>query len=183
MTDLVEVGDGSQNGLRRGIADPSPRGDERTALLGFLQRQRDLVAWKVGGVSDELLRPVATASGMTLHGVVRHLENVERYWIRDVFAGLKDLPYAWTDEDPDGEWHVPSDVTMAQLLVDYAGETARCDAVIATAALDDVGVHRGFNLRWILLHLIEETARHLGQLDLLRENADGGVGEEPEEPS
>jgi hypothetical protein len=170
---------GSRNGVRFGITDPAARGDERTALLGFLQRQRDLLRWKFDAVADDAIRSVATPSGMTAHGLVRHLEQVERYWIRDAFAGVKDLAYAWSDEDPDGEWHVPADVTMQQLLADYAAESTRCDAVIAAASLDDVSVHRGFTLRWILLHLIEESARHLGHADLLRENADGQIGEEP----
>jgi hypothetical protein len=172
-------GSGDENGLRHGIVEPAHRGAERTTLLGFLQRQRDLLIWKLGGVSDDALRAVATPSGMTAHGLVRHLEQVERYWIRDAFAGLTDLSYAWSDEDPDGEWHVPADVTMQTLLADYTAESARCDAVIEAASLDDGSVHRGFNLRWILLHLIEETARHVGHADLLRENADGQVGEEP----
>ena len=180
MTEPTSDDSGTENGVRRGIIDPAPRGDERTALVGFLQRQRELVAWKLTGAGDDVLRSVSTPTGMTLPGLVRHLEHVERFWIRDAFAGEKDLPYAWTDEDPDGEWHVPAEVPMAQLLADYAAETALCDAVIAKASLDDVSVHRNLNLRWILLHLIEETSRHLGQMDLLRENADGVVGEEPE---
>jgi len=178
MTDGVTT-DNTRNGLRYGLTDPAGQGDERTSLVGFLQRQRDLVAWKVRGADDEVLRAVSSPTGMTLHGIVRHLENVERSWIRDVFAGEQGLAFDWTDEDPDGEWHVPVEVSMAQLLADYAAETALCDAVIARASLDDVSVQRGFSLRWILLHLIEETARHLGQLDLLREDADGSVGEEP----
>jgi uncharacterized damage-inducible protein DinB len=171
----------TRNGIRYGIIDPAPRGDERTSLVGFLQRQRELVAWKVSGASDDVLRKASSPTGMTLPGIVRHLENVERSWIRDVFAGQEDLVYDWTDEDPDGEWRVPADVPMAQLLAAYADETALCDAVIAQASLDDMAVRREFSLRWILLHLIEETARHLGQLDLLREDADGTVGEEPTE--
>ena len=175
----MDDGSGTENGLRFGIIDPAPRGDERTQMVGFLQRQRELVAWKLAGADDAVLRSVSTPTGMTPHGLVRHLENVERSWIRDVFRGEPDLVFAWTDDDPDGEWHVPADVPMTQLLADYAAETALCDAVVAAASLDDVSVRRGFNLRWILLHLIEETARHLGQLDLLRENADGSTGEEP----
>lgn len=116
---------------------------------------------------------------MTLPGIVRHLENVERSWIREVFAGESGLSYDFTDEDPDGEWKVPADVPVAQVLAAYAAESALCDAVIAAASLDDMAVRREFSLRWILLHLIEETARHLGQMDLLREDADGSVGEEP----
>jgi hypothetical protein len=75
---------------------------------------------------------------------------------------------------------VPADVTMADLLGDYAAESRRCDAVVMDAAsLDAVSAQRDMSLRWILLHLVEETARHLGHIDLLRERADGSTGEEP----
>ena len=174
-------GSGSDNGVVGGVAEAAHRGDERTTLLGFLQRQRDLVAWKVEGASDDVLRSVGTPTGLTVHGLVRHLEHVERSWLREVFAGEQDLEYAWTDEDPDGELAVPADVTMAQLLEAYAAESRRCDAVVAAARdLDVVAATRPYSLRWILLHLVEETARHLGHLDLLREQADGRTGEEPD---
>jgi uncharacterized damage-inducible protein DinB len=68
---------------------------------------RDLVVWRVRDSSDEVLRSVSTSTGLTLHGLVRHLEHVERYWFREVFAGKDDPPYAWTEADPDGEFHVP----------------------------------------------------------------------------
>lgn len=172
---------GTENGLLFGITDPGPFADERTMLLGFLRRQRDLVAWKVADAPDDVLRSVSTATGLTPHGVVRHLTNVERSWLRHVFADQDDLSFDWTDDDPDREWKVPSDVTMADLLAAYVAEAERCDLVIASAAsLDQAAVGRNFSLRWIVNHLIEETARHLGQLDVLREQADGAVGEEPE---
>jgi uncharacterized damage-inducible protein DinB len=175
------AGDGTGNGLRFGIVDPAFRGDERTTLQGFLQRQRDLIGWKVTGGDEEVLRRVSTPSGLTVHGVVRHLIEVERSWIRDVFAGQEGLSYHWTDADPDGDFRVPADVTLAELLAEYADEARQCDLVVAAAvSLDVVSTRRGFSLRWILLHLIEELARHLGQLDLLREQADGSVGEEPD---
>ncbi|WP_051898115.1 DinB family protein [Sciscionella sediminilitoris] len=173
-------GEGTENGIRHGITEPSHRGDERTALLGFLRRQRELVAWKLRDTPEDVLRSVSTPSGMTLPGVVRHLTNVERSWIRDVFAGQEGLVFDWSEADPDGEFHVPGEVTMTALLADYAAEARRCEAVVSAAAsLDVPSATRGFSLRWILLHLIEETARHLGHIDLLRENADGRVGEEP----
>lgn len=172
-------GSGTSNGTRYGATEPAHHGDERTAVTGFLQRQRDLVAWKVRGADDEALRGQATATGLTAHRVVRHLSNVERSWIRDVFAGEVGLGYNWTDKEPDGELRVPLDVTIEQLLADYATEAALCDAVVARSSLDDLSTTRGMTLRWILLHLVEETARHLGHLDLLREQADGAVGEEP----
>ena len=117
---------------------------------------------------------------MGLHGLVRHLTNVERSWLRGVFAGEGDLHSDWTDEDPDAEWRVPAEVTMAELLAGYAEESRRCDAVVtATPSLDVTSASRDLSLRWILLHLAEETARHLGHVDLLREQADGSTGEEP----
>ena len=174
-------GSGSENGVRNGIAEAAHLGDERTTVMGFLQRQRDLVAWKLGDASDEVLRSVSTPSGMTLPGIVRHLENVERSWFREVFAGEKDLRYDWTDEDPDGEWKVPTDVPVSEVLANYAAETARCDAVILAApSFDEPAAGGPVSLRWILNHLIEETARHVGQIDLLREDADGMVGEDPD---
>jgi uncharacterized damage-inducible protein DinB len=174
-------GSGAANGVRGGVTEAAHLGDERTTLLGFLQRQRDLVAWKVREASDETLASVRMPSGLTLHGIVRHLENVERGWFRDFFAGQTGLRYDATEEDPDADFRAEG-VPMADLLAAYAAETAQCDAVIAAApsldgtATDEDGT---YSLRWIIVHMIEETGRHLGHIDLLRENADGAVGEEP----
>ena len=176
----MDDGSGTANGVRFGITEAAHRGDERTALLGVLQRQRDLVAWKLGGAPDEVLAAVTTPTGMNLPGLVRHLTNVERSWLRDVFAGQEGLAYDWTEQDPEAEWRVPADTRMADLLAGYAAESRRCDAVVTGASsLDVVSVQRNVSLRWILLHLIEETARHLGHIDVLRELADGNTGEEP----
>ena len=177
MTD----GSGADNGTRGGVAEPAHLGDERTTLMGFLQRQRDLVAWKMREASDETLASVSMPSGLTLHGIVRHLENVERSWFRDFFAGQPDLRFDDTEEDPDGDFH-PDGVPMADLLDSYAAETARCDEVIAAASSLDTTATEGahtYSLRWIIVHMIEETGRHLGHVDLLREQADGAVGEDP----
>jgi uncharacterized damage-inducible protein DinB len=120
-------------------------------------------------------------SGLTMHGIVRHLENVERGWFRLFFAGQTGLRFDATDEDPDADFRAEG-VPMADLLAAYEAETAQCDAVIAAApsldvtATDEDGT---YSLRWIIVHMIEETGRHLGHIDLLRENADGAVGEEP----
>ncbi|MHA7293783.1 DinB family protein [Arthrobacter sp. HLT1-21] len=180
MTQAAGDGAGANNGVRRGITEPAHQGDESTTTLGFLQRQRDLVAWKVGDVDDDALRSVATPTGLTPHGLVRHLENVERSWLRDVFAGEQGLTYDWSDADPDGEFHVAPDISMQRLLQDYSAESGRCDAVVRAApSLDARSSRDDYTLRWILQHLIEETARHLGHLDVLREQADGAVGEEP----
>lgn len=170
----------TSNSVRGGVSEAAPYGDERTTLTGFLQRQRDLVAWKLRDAPDDTLRSVRTTSGLGLHGIVRHLENVERSWFREVFAGETDLAYDWTEEDPDGEFTPDDDVRMQDLLRAYAEETVRCDAVITAApSLDAESVTRDVSLRWIMCHMIEETGRHLGHIDILREQADGAVGEEP----
>ena len=179
---MVDDATGSVNVMRGGVTRAAHLGDERTTLMGSLQRLRDLVPWKVRDASDETLRSVRTSSGLTIPGVIRHLENVERWWFREIFAGETDLSYDWTDKDPDAEFHPPDDVRVADLLAAYAAESVGCDAVIeAASSLDQVSATRGYSLRWILVHLIQETARHLGHLDLLRELADGQVGEQPDE--
>ena len=174
----MDDGSGDRNGVRLGVAEAAHLGDERTTLLGFLARQRDLVAWKLRGASAEVLGTASTPTGMTALGVVQHLTGVERSWLRAVFAG-EDLP----PRERDAEWRVAPGTTTEQVLADYAAETARCDGVVlAATSLDAVAAREPLSLRWILLHLVEETARHVGHLDLLREQADGVTGEEPEEP-
>jgi uncharacterized damage-inducible protein DinB len=164
-----------------GVREPALVSDERATLVGFLQRQRDLVAWKMREASDETLATVRTPSGLTLHGIVKHLTNVERSWFRAFFAGEGSLEFDSSDEDPDGDFRADGEA-MADLLGAYVAETAKCDAVIAAApsldatATDEDGT---YSLRWVITHMIEETARHLGHIDLLREQADGAVGEGP----
>ena len=157
-------------------------GDEREMLEGFLASQRSLVHWKLAGASDEDLLKVSTSTGLTARGVLNHLTHVERWWWREVFNGEQGLDFDWTDADPDGELHIGPDKPLAQLLTEYTDECGRCDEVLdAVADLDQRGVNRDVSARFVILHLVEETARHLGHLDLLRELADGSVGVDPTE--
>lgn len=171
--------DPSRSHVIDGVTDAAFQADERVTLTGFLQRQRDLVAWKLSGVAEEAIRAVSTPSGLTAHGLVLHLTNTERSWFRSAFAGQPDLEFDWSEDDRDGDWRPDPFLFLGDLLAAYAAECARCDQVIAAAALDDVGARRPASLRWMLVHMIEETARHVGHLDLLREQADGAVGEDP----
>ena len=166
--------------LLGGGLNPRHQLGERDMVLAYLERQRELVFWKCAGLSDEAARGPASPTGLTIHGIVRHLENVERSWFRRHFAGQGGLAFDWTDEDPDGDLHVPAGVTLESLLSAYRVEIGLCDEVIAAHGFDDTSATRSHSLRWILLHLIEEIGRHLGHLDLLCELADGRMGEEPD---
>jgi uncharacterized damage-inducible protein DinB len=153
---------------------PKHQLDERDMLLAYLQRQRELVHWKCGGLADDAARRPATPTGLTIPGIVRHLTGVERGWIREHFAG-------GPEERVRDEEFAPHNDALADLLDAYRAETARSDEVIAAHSLDDVSVRRNHSLRWIVLHLVEEISRHLGHLDLLCELADGRTGEEPDD--
>ncbi|MFJ3586344.1 DinB family protein [Streptomyces sp. NPDC090127] len=159
--------------------------DERTQLTTFLDYARDTARAKCEGVSPEDARkaPLATSPLMTLCGLINHLRWVENYWIQIVFLGEEDLsPYAdATEDDPDPEMRTAVDVPLPQLLAEYESQSARYRTLIADLDLEATAKRplrdgRQVDLRWILLHLIEETARHNGHLDILRELLDGRTG-------
>ncbi|NJP34032.1 mycothiol transferase [Micromonospora thermarum] len=147
--------------------------DEREMLLAFLQRQRDQVVCAVADLPEEA-RQVATAGGLTVPRLVGHLRDVERCWLRRWFAGEKDLPAFGLDTDDVGAPPTPDRVPLPELVEAYVAESRRCDEVVNAHGLDDVAANGRHTLRWILHHLVAETARHLGHLDLLREAAAGG---------
>ena len=149
----------------------------------MLQYTRDTAAEKCRGLSDELARsaPLASSPLTTVGGVVNHMRWVEHSWIENRFVGGPDLG-PWTDDSPDQEFVDGASTSLAVVVADYAAQADRTDAIIAEHDLDDQsalalrsGVHP--TLRWVLLHLIEENARHNGHLDILREIADGAVGD------
>jgi hypothetical protein len=148
---------------------------DREMLPSCLPRQRDLVVWKLDGMSDDDAGRVATASGSTVRGIVRHLEDAERSWLRRWFAGRQGLPVHGIDGNHVGEPRAPQGARPT-----CRRPTSRSpDEVVATHGPDDVAAKVPRTLRWILHHLVDETARHLGHLDLLCELADGTTGEEP----
>ncbi len=146
---------------------------ERELLLAYLARQRELVCWKLDGLDERAARGVSTPTGLSPHVIVAHLTGVERGWFREHFAGEPEQRVR--DEE-----FLAQQRSLVELLADYRVEIDACDAVIAGHDLDQVSTHRDHTLRWIVLHLIEETSRHLGHLDLLTELADGRLGEEPD---
>ncbi|MFB7587055.1 DinB family protein [Streptomyces sp. NPDC056169] len=163
------------------IDDTPPAWDERTQLTTFLDYTRDTARAKCAGVSAENAnRSLLPGSPlMTMSGLINHLRWVEYYWFQVVFLGEEDQG-PWTDEDPDREMRIAVDFPLAQLLDEYAEQSARYRELVAGHSLDDQAkrVRKGLrvDLRWILLHLTEETARHNGHLDILRELLDGTTG-------
>ncbi|MEV6968329.1 DinB family protein [Hamadaea sp. NPDC051192] len=157
-----------------------PREDagERETLISMLDFLRATVVLKVGGLTDEQAasRSVA-ASALTPAGLVKHLTGVERYWFSIDFAG-HDLPEPWSAENS-GAFAVEPGDTLADLVAAYRAECARSNAAVADADLDERAHADGnsFTLRYAFAHMIEETARHCGHLDLLRESIDGQTGQ------
>lgn len=162
--------------------DTPPARDERTQLTTFLDYVRATARAKCEQVSPENARraPLPGSPLMTLCGLVNHLRWVEYFWFQVMFLGEEDEG-PWTDEDPDREMRIAVDVPLTDLLREYEEQSARHRGLVAEHDLDALarrarrdGSHP--DLRWILLHLIEETARHNGHLDIVRELVDGTTG-------
>jgi uncharacterized damage-inducible protein DinB len=162
--------------------DPPYEADERTTLTSFLDFQRATLAWKCEGLTDEQLRQRnVEPSTLSLLGLVRHLTDVERGWFRRTLTGEDAPPLHWTDEDNDGDFNQSDDADVAEAFAAWQREIEIARANIAAApSLDVTGNHRTgdkISLRWILVHMIEEYARHNGHADFLRERIDGATGE------
>jgi uncharacterized damage-inducible protein DinB len=166
--------------------DPPNSGSELTLLTAFLDLQRETVLLKTEGLTAEQLAQAHPPSSLTLGGLLNHLALVEDSWFRVRFAGLPDdEPWAGIDweADPEYEFRTAADLSPDELRQRYRDTCARSREVVAAAdSLDQLSVTalrngEPFDLRWVLLHNIEETARHAGHADLLREAIDGTVGE------
>ncbi len=157
--------------------------DERTMLSTVLDYTRATVHAKCADVAEADARsaPLATSPLMTMSGIVNHLRWVENWWFEVVF---QDLPNnaPWTDDDPDREWRVAVERPIEDLLAEYEDQCRRNRELVAGLDLDTPAQQTGrkgqrVTLGWIVLHMTEETARHNGHLDVLRELADGVVGD------
>lgn len=157
-------------------------GGERETLEGFLDFLRATVLCKTEGLSDEQAARRLVSSETTVTGMLRHLADTERYWFRAVLGGvpLEDVGYSWSDgHDASGEWTLPLGASLAEAREDYRSATEQSRAQLGAR---DPGeeLHGGGEVRtvrWVLAHMVEETARHAGQLDILVELLDGRTGE------
>lgn len=138
-----------------------------------------MVLWKIAGLDDEQLRRPMTPSGTTMLGLVKHLAAVEYGWFCETFDRPHE-PLPFDDDDPEADLRVEPDDTTANVIAFYGRARRAADEVIGEIDLD----HRAtawfgdeVSMRWVLIHMIEETARHAGHLDIIRELLDGATGD------
>ena len=160
-------------GVRRG---------ERETLEGFLDWYRAVVERKVDGLSLEDGKRPMTPTGMSAVGILKHLGWVERGWFRETFAG-EDVEAIDLDGDNSAEFAIASDDTVQSVISFYRAEAEEARRVVREApSLDALSARETsygehVSLRWVMAHMLEETARHAGHLDLMRAEIDGQVGD------
>ena len=172
-----------------GRVEPPLAGDEASSILGFLDYQRATLAWKCGGLDAPDLAVSVAASSVTLGGLLKHMAYVEDAWFSQWLDGQeKSPPWDVVDwqSDPDWEWHSAAEDSPEELFALWERAVDRSRASTASAlaigGLDTLTKRTWPNgdaprLRWVLLHMVEEYARHNGHADLIRESIDGLVGE------
>nr|MDT0659369.1 DinB family protein [Micromonospora sp. DSM 115978] len=157
--------------------------DERSQLVGWLETQRAIVAWKCQDLteSDAHRSVLPTSPLMTVAGIVSHLRWVENTWFEVLFLGRSTGNPQFDEDGPEDADMLVADVPLAHLLAEYDRQCVVSNEIIAEHPLDQTGRHPDFasagaTLRWMVLHMIEETARHAGHLDTIRELLDGRKG-------
>ena len=163
--------------------EPASTPDLRGLMLDYLDFLRGVVADKLEGLGEQELRSSVVPSGWTPAGLVNHLVNVERRWLRWGFLA-EPVPDPWRDHADDDGWVTP-DATAAELRSLLESTGARSRAIVEEHELTETAAVGGRftdateapQLQWILLHLIQELARHAGHLDIARELVDGVTGE------
>lgn len=157
--------------------------DERTQLLGWYSLQREIVHFKCAGLADADAHRslIPTSPLMTVAGIVAHLRWTEHTWFEVAFRGGDPSDSPAFDEEVEDLDMMAEGRSLADLLDAYRRQCERSDEIIAAHNLDDTGRYDGFpsagsTLRWMIIHMVEETARHVGHLDLIREMLDGERG-------
>jgi hypothetical protein len=166
-------------------AEPSDSlADPAQLLAGYLDYYRSVVLRKLDGLSEQELRSSRVPSGWTPLELLKHLAYVELRWLRWGFAG-EDVDEPWGDDGPEGRWHVPGSQSADDVREFFLAQCENSRRIAGAAQLQDIAIGGGrFDaqdpppaLSWILFHVLQEYARHAGQLDVVRELADGSVGE------
>ncbi|GAB3645000.1 DinB family protein [Streptomyces sparsus] len=153
-------------------------GSEKESLHVSLDRHRDVVLWKLSGLGEEQLRRPMTPSGMTMLGLLKHLAAVEYGWFCETF-GRPVEPLWFT---PEQDFELGPEEHTADILAFYDRARAAADAAIREIGVEETGTAwsgETVSMRWVLIHMVEEVARHAGQLDVMRELLDGSTGDHP----
>jgi Protein of unknown function (DUF664) len=155
--------------------------DERDLLNGFLDWYRAVVENKVSGLAFKDATRVMTPTGLSPLGIVKHLGDVEQSWFRHRFAAEEvELP---GDDDFHAAFNIEKGETCALVLAFYRESAAHSRRIVSSSSLDALSagdthpVYGRVSLRWIMVHMLEETARHAGHLDIMREQIDGRTGD------
>ena len=171
----------------QGRWEPPVAGDEAATLLGFLERQRATFAWKCGGLDAAGLRATLAPPAMTLGGMLKHLARFEDDMSTEWLHGRAQLA-PWDavdwDADPAWDWRTAADDDPEQLYARWRDAVARSRALFAAAMAEGGPARQAAHgaaptLRYIMLNMIEEYARHNGHADLIRESVDGRAGHDP----
>lgn len=162
-----------------GITGMPYAGGEKETLHASLNRVREAVLWKLEGLDDDQLRRPMTPSGTSLLGLVKHLASVEYGWFVESFG--REVEPLWFDPYQGEDMSAADGETTEQIVAFYDRARAAADRTITELPLDAVGRppwrDHAVTLRWVLVDLIEETARHAGHMDVVRELIDGGTGD------
>ena len=159
-------------------------GDERSVLVEYVRLYRLTLEMKCAGLdAEQLARRSVPPSTMSLLGLIRHMADVERHWFRRVMAGEDAPPVYWTEGEADVEWTgaIADPEVVAQAWDAWRGEVGYAERYVNGAG--DLGIRgtmrdgKTISLREVLVHMIEEYARHCGHADLLRERIDGRIGQ------
>lgn len=159
--------------------------DHKTALKSYLQRGRDALIWKLDGLSERQLRTPLTPTGTNLLGVVKHVASTEAEYFSLVFDRPFGEPMPWMEEEsePNSDMYATAEQTADWVRDFYRRVWAHSDATIDALELDSPGVvpwwppeRRDVTLQWVLTHVIAETHRHAGHVDIVRELIDGSAG-------
>jgi uncharacterized damage-inducible protein DinB len=159
--------------------------DQKADLQRYLQRNRDALLWKLDGLSDYDMRRPMTPTGTNLLGIVKHVASVEAGYLGETFGRPIDIPIPWFDEgaDPGADMYAAAEESRDYIVDFYKQVWAHSDNTIETSDLDAVGhvpwwpaERSEVTLHQILVHMINESARHAGHADVVRELLDGAIG-------
>ena len=156
---------------------------EKQHLAEVLDTYRNIVVWKLEGLSHDDATRALVSSGTSLLGITKHLAYVERWWFQAVL-GQREVSFPWTEDDPDADWRIEGGDTIESVVALYRAECAISNEILDGIPSLDADMSMGSrtrNIRQIILHMIEEVARHVGHMDILREMVDGSTGWGPDD--